>query len=164
MVGKRQLKIVSGGQTGVDRAALNVAMALGIPHGGWCPRGRRAEDGRISDSYLLQESESRDYSVRTEQNVIDSDATLILFRGKVTGGTRLTQHLASKHVKPQMRIDLQQADSPEQLELAANSIADWLAEQQTTVLNIAGPRESSNPGIHQQAMDFLLAVLEQFKA
>lgn len=163
MAEKRQLKIVSGGQTGVDRAALDVALTLGIPHGGWCPKGRRAEDGRIPDKYLLQESESRDYSVRTEQNVIDSDATLILFRAKVTGGTRLTQHLASKHVKPQMRIDLQQADSPEQLELATYSLADWLAEQQTAVLNIAGPRESSNQGIHHQAMDFLMAVLDQFK-
>ena len=163
MVEKRQLKIVSGGQTGVDRAALDVALALEILHGGWCPKGRRAEDGRIPDQYQLQESDARDYSVRTEQNVIDSDATLILFRSKVTGGTRLTQHLASKHAKPQMRIDLQQADSQQQLEIAETSISGWLTEHKVKVLNIAGPRESSNPGIHRQAMDFLRVVLAGLK-
>jgi hypothetical protein len=162
MVGKHQLKIVSGGQTGVDRAALDFAIAASIPHGGWCPKGRRAEDGRIPLPYQLQESDARDYAVRTEQNVIDSDATLILFRDKVSGGTRLTQYLASKHARPQMRIDLQQADSPEQLEIATVSVSKWLGEHQIRTLNIAGPRESSNPGIHRQALEFLSAVLGQF--
>lgn len=161
MVGKRQFKIVSGGQTGVDRAALDFALARSMPHGGWCPKGRRAEDGRIPDRYQLQESDARDYSVRTEQNVIDSDATLILFRDKVTGGTRLTQHLASKHARPQMRIDLQQADSPQQLEIATATVSKWVCEHQIRVLNIAGPRESSNPGIHHQALEFLSVVLGQ---
>jgi len=164
MTSKRKLKIVSGGQTGVDRAALDVAIALKIPHGGWCPKGRRAEDGKISKAYLLQESDARDYAVRTEQNVIDSDATLILFRHEVTGGTRLTQHLASKHARPQMRIDLQQADSQQQLEIAKTAVSDWLLEHETSVLNIAGPRESSNSGIHQQAIDFLMVVLAEIKA
>ena len=159
MFGKRQLKIVSGGQTGVDRAALDFALAQNIPHGGWCPKGRRAEDGQISNRYQLQESDARDYAVRTEQNVIDSDATLILFRDKLTGGTRLTQYLASKHARPQMRIDLQQADSPQQLEIAKASISDWLCEHQIKVLNVAGPRESSNPGIHQQTIEFLTVTL-----
>lgn len=155
---RKPFKIISGGQTGVDRAALDVALKLQIPHGGWCPKGRRAEDGRISREYQLQESDARDYSVRTEQNVIDSDATLILFRDKITGGTRLTQHLANKHERPQMRIDLQQADSDQQLEIAKSSIFQWLTTHTINVLNIAGPRESSNPGIHQQTMDFLTAV------
>ncbi len=159
---KKHFKIVSGGQTGVDRAALDVALTLQIPHGGWCPKGRRAEDGRISRKYQLRESDARDYAVRTEQNVIDSDATLILFREKITGGTRLTQHLASKHQRPQMRIDLQQADSDQQMEIAKSSISQWLAKHNVRVLNIAGPRESSNPGIHQQTMDFLRAVFCDF--
>ena len=155
-------KIVSGGQTGVDRAALDIAMALQIPHGGWCPKGRRAEDGRIASKYLLQETDARDYSVRTEKNVIDSDSTLILFRDTVTGGTQLTRYLASKHERPQMRIDLQQANSEQQLQLARSEISNWLKKHQIKVLNIAGPRESSNPGIYQQAMNFLSAVFTEF--
>mgnify|MGYP003793290687 CR=1 FL=1 len=87
-------KIVSGGQTGVDRAALDVAMQLGIPVGGWCPRGRRAEDGRIPDSYPLREASSVNYAKRTELNVRDSDGTLILSGGPLTGGTALTESLA----------------------------------------------------------------------
>lgn len=157
---ERQLKIVSGGQTGVDRAGLDVALAMGVPHGGWCPKGRRAEDGRIADVYQLRESDARDYAVRTEQNVMDSDGTLILFRDQVTGGTRLTRNLAVKHRRPQMRIDLQQADSLSQIEIARAEIFKWLKQHQIRVLNIAGPRESSSPGIHQQALSFLSQVLE----
>jgi hypothetical protein len=163
MSNKIAFKIVSGGQTGVDRAALDVALALKIEHGGWCPKGRRAEDGRISNDYLLKESDARDYAVRTEQNVIDSDATLILFRDTITGGTRLTRHLASRHGRPQMRIDLNQADSTEQIEVARKSISAWLTQHGIQVLNIAGPRESSSPGIHQQTVEFLTTVLVDIK-
>ena len=91
------VKIISGGQTGVDRAALDVAVELEIPHGGWCPKGRLAEDGRIPDSYKLRETTSREYAVRTEQNVLDSDGTLILYRESISGGTELTLRLAEKH-------------------------------------------------------------------
>lgn len=83
-------RIVSGGQTGVDRAALDVAMQLSIEHGGWCPRGRLAEDGTIPSRYDLRETRSAKYHVRTERNVVDSDATLILYRKSLTGGTLLT--------------------------------------------------------------------------
>ena len=94
------MKIISGGQTGVDRGALDAAISLGIPHGGWCPRGRLAEDGRIPDRYQLRETDSPDYPSRTEQNVLDSDATLILYRGRIAGGTEFTLRLAQQHGRP----------------------------------------------------------------
>ena len=103
------MKIISGGQTGVDRGALDAAMELGIPHGGWCPRGRTAEDGRIPDRYQLRETDSPDYSFRTEQNVLDSDATLILYRGRIAGGTELTLRLARQHGRPHLVVDLDAA-------------------------------------------------------
>lgn len=87
-------KIVSGGQTGVDRAGLDVAIQLGIDHGGWCPKGRRAEDGRIPGCYQLAEADSDEYAFRTERNVVDSDGTLILFFATLRGGTELTYRLA----------------------------------------------------------------------
>src|SRR5688572_16678238 len=94
------MKIISGGQTGVDRAALDVALELGLPCGGWCPKGRKAEDGVIDPKYPLQETSTDDYPQRTEKNVQDSDATLILTRGKPDGGTALTRSLAREHKKP----------------------------------------------------------------
>ena len=99
-------KIVSGGQTGVDRTALDVAIQLGLEHGGWCPRGRMAEDGRIPECYQLTECAEPDYRLRTEQNVIDSDGTLILFHEPLTGGTRLTRRFARKHIKPYLPLPL----------------------------------------------------------
>ncbi len=90
-------KIISGGQTGADMAALDVAIELGIPHGGWIPKGRKAEDGTLSDKYLLQETKTINYPQRTELNIVDSDGTLIISHGKLTGGSSLTQKVASKH-------------------------------------------------------------------
>ena len=99
--------IVSGGQTGVDRAALDVAIAIGIGHGGWCPAGRLSEDGTIPSRYDLQETDSPEYPVRTEKNVIDSDATLLLYEGRLKGGTLLTRRICVRHGKPDLvvRID-----------------------------------------------------------
>lgn len=148
-------KIVSGGQTGVDRAALDVAIYLEIPHGGWCPLGRRAEDGTIPETYLLRETTHRDYSVRTERNIIDSDGTLILFRYRTTGGTDLTRKLALKHRRPLICIDLEN-QSDDVLE----RVCLWIEEHQIDVLNIAGPRESSCQGIGKQAERFLVDVLK----
>lgn len=146
-------KIVSGGQTGVDRAALDAAIALGIPHGGWCPKGRLAEDGPIPPHYQLAETDSPDYGQRTERNVLDSDATLILCRGQPTGGTELTRRLARRHRKPHHLVDLQQPiDWP--------AIRRWLAKRGTGTLNVAGPRESQSPGIYAQAADFLRKLLK----
>ncbi|MDB4539517.1 putative molybdenum carrier protein [Saprospiraceae bacterium] len=148
-------KIVSGGQTGVDRAALDVAIFLDIPHGGWCPLGRRAEDGSIPETYLLQETTQRDYSIRTERNIIDSDGTLILFRNQTTGGTDLTRKLALKHRRPLVCIDLENQNDDD-----FERVCQWIEEQQINVLNIAGPRESSCRGIGKQAERFLVDVLK----
>jgi hypothetical protein len=147
--------IVSGGQTGVDRAALDVAIELGIEHGGWCPAGRLAEDGVIPAQYRLQESHSSDYSVRTEQNVIDSDATLLLFRTSIRGGTGLTARLAIRHARPSLAVDLNAVEWDAEVQRAQL----WLADLRPERLNVAGPRESSAPGIHEQSRTFLHRLL-----
>ena len=139
-----KLRIISGGQTGVDRGALDAAMELGIEHGGKCPQGRLAEDGTIPRKYQLKELPSRRYSVRTEQNVIESDATLILHYGELSGGTEFTRRMAIKNAKPYFLYDLTQ---PAELD----EVLHWLADEQVGTLNCAGPRESSCPGIQSLA-------------
>ena len=145
-------KIVSGGQTGVDRGALDAARQLGIRHGGWCPRGRLAEDGTIPAVYQLRETSSADYHVRTLRNVLDSDGTLILYRNALSGGSELTYRIAEKHNKPFLLMDLG-ADP------AADLVRRWLHETRIVTLNVAGPRESSAPGIAAAAAEFLARVL-----
>lgn len=147
-----QLKIVSGGQTGVDRGALDAAIYLGLPHGGWCPRGRLAEDGTIPPQYHLDEMPASQYAVRTEQNVVDSDATLILHAGPLSGGTRYTHQMACKHQKPVMLVDLHQ-------DTMIDEVKTWLRDHGVAVLNVAGPRESSLPGASDAARSFLLNLL-----
>ncbi len=149
------MRIVSGGQTGVDRAALDVAIELGLEHGGWCPQGRRAEDGAIAAEYRLRETESADYSVRTEANVRDSEATLILTWGVPSGGTALTIELARRLHRPSRVVDL--ADRPEREEAAT-----WLIETGIATLNVAGPRESRCPGIYAAARAYLRRLLLRF--
>jgi Circularly permutated YpsA SLOG family len=151
-VKSRPQKIVSGGQTGVDRAALDVAIALNIPCGGWCPRGRRAEDGRISDRYPLKETTSASYSSRTILNVRNCDGTLILTVGRTAGGTLLTKRTAQKWHKPYLVVDLKKDP-----ELAA--VHDWLQQQAIRVLNVAGPRAGQTPEAYPLAASFLLALL-----
>jgi hypothetical protein len=146
------VEIVSGGQTGVDRAALDVALALGLPCGGWCPRGRRTEDGPLPARYPLRETPSASYPERTEWNVRDSDGTLVLHRGRLRGGTALTVRLARRHGRPAMTVDLAAAPS-------APAVRDWIGRERIRRLNVAGPRESEHPGIHAQATQFLRAVL-----
>ena len=146
-------KIVSGGQTGVDRAALDVAIELNFPCGGWIPKGRRAEDGRLSPDYPLRETGGRGYAERTLLNVRDSDATLILTRGEPTGGTALTVEYAYSLDRPHLIVDLDASSGP-------GEAKEWLVENEARVLNVAGPRESSAAGIYDQATAYLLALLK----
>jgi len=145
-------KIVSGGQTGIDRAALDTAIELAIPHGGWCPKNRKALDGKINDKYQLTETPSENYPQRTQWNVRDSDATLILSWGKPDGGTALTCQLARNMDKPLFIIDLCNSFSIENFRL-------WLKQHQISTLNIAGPRHSKSPGIYDIAKTTLKQVL-----
>lgn len=145
-------KILSGGQTGVDRAALDVALDLKLPCGGWCPKGRRAEGGRIAARYPLIETPSDDYVQRTEWNVRDSDGTLILTLGAITGGTAYTLAWAKRLGKPCLTMDLAHRPS-------RRAVREWLTRHRIRVLNVAGSRESQRPGIYAQAALFLRALL-----
>ena len=145
-------RVVSGGQTGVDRAALDVALELGIPCGGWCPRGRRAEDGALPARYPLQETPTEEYAERTEWNVRDSDGTLVLTRGEPSGGIALTIELARQLGKPHLVLDLRR--QPE-----AADVIEWIHRERIGVMNVAGPRERSAPGSYEEAAVFLRHVL-----
>lgn len=146
-------RIVSGGQTGVDRAALDFAIEHRYPHGGYCPKGRKAENGLIPLCYQLVETDSEGYRQRTRRNVEESDATLILNVGELDGGTLETQRIAERLGKPILVIALDAAieDRHEQIVRAAA----WLRENDVQTLNVAGPRESKRPGIHHMAYAFL---------
>lgn len=139
-------KVVSGGQTGVDRAALDVALSLGIEIGGWCPKHRWAEDGTIPAKYPLFETRSSDVHVRTQRNVEISSATLVLTRGSPMGGTRYTVEIADSICRPVLVIDLNDGQ-PDHVQ----AIARWLDQVKPAVLNVTGPRESGAPGVTDQA-------------
>ena len=155
-------KIVSGGQTGVDRAALDVALDLGIPCGGWCPKGRLAEDGPISERYPLEETTLPIYPQRTEWNVRDSNGTLVLTMGALTGqvasapggsGTALTIQVARRQKKPCLVVELNNHPG-------VNAVHKWVQANQIQILNIAGPRESENRGIYSKSLEFLHQLLK----
>lgn len=136
----------------MDRAALDVALELGFPCGGWCPKGRRAEDGAIPDPYPLQETSASDYRVRTQKNIEESDGTLVLTWGLPMGGTALTLKLARRHHKPYFVVDLVHGGD-------ALGVQEWGWIKKIHTLNVAGPRESEAPGIHARAISFLKEVL-----
>ncbi len=147
--------IVSGGQTGVDRAALAWAISHRFAHGGWCPKGRRAEDGKIPARFKLRETKSGSYSDRTKRNVKDSDATLIIVRGKPTGGTALTERAALRMGKPFFVAKI--GESP------AEMVRLWLMQNVPAVLNVAGPRESGAPGIGRQTRRYLSDIFRDVR-
>jgi hypothetical protein len=139
-------KIVSGGQTGVDRAALDAGLYLKIEIGGWCPKGRLSEDGKIPDQYPLQETKSPAYPARTAANIKDSDGTLILYWGKMSGGTTLTFDLAFKMKKPCFAFNMEKPVSKEK-------VMKWIKDFQIYTLNIAGPRGSRSPKIYTDSLE-----------
>ena len=145
-------KVVSGGQTGVDRAALDAALAVGLACGGWCPRGRWAEDGPIAPRYPLVETPQATPAQRTAWNVRDSEATLVVARGALRGGTALALERARAEGRPVLVLDL----APES-DLAA--VEHWLDGCAARVLNVAGPRESEAPGIYEESLPLLTALL-----
>ena len=137
-------KIVSGGQAGVDRGALDAALEAGFPCGGWAPKGRTAEDGRIPERYPLQELAGAGYEERTLQNVLDSDGTAILHSGTLRGGTRQTMLHCVEHGKPFELVDATRTAPRD----AALKLADFIERNRLSVLNVAGPRASKWRGAH----------------
>ncbi|WP_456386965.1 putative molybdenum carrier protein [Desulfolithobacter sp.] len=148
------MKIISGGQSGADRAALDAAISLNIPHGGWLPRGRRTEEGPLPDRYRLQELPSANYRDRTRKNILDSDGTLIVSFGPLTGGSALTEALAIRHRRPCLHIDLE-LWHPKR---AQKAIEQWLKDHNIKTLNVAGPRASGEPRIYRAVYDLLLQI------
>ena len=144
-------KIISGGQTGADRAALDFAIKNNIPHGGWIPKGRLTEEGPLPSHYQLWETKSRSYVKRTEQNVIDSDGTLILSHGILTGGSAFTRRFAKEHQRPWLHIDLNNALMTE----SAEQIKRWIEENKIKTLNVAGPRASKDSRIYRKTLELL---------
>jgi hypothetical protein len=148
-------KIISGGQTGADLAALDVALEYGIPHGGWVSRGRRNESGTLPDRYRMKELSSINYPKRTELNIVDSDGTLILSHGKLSGEPALASRLIMKHRRPSLHVDLQDLSEYK----AAAIIKSWIETRAIKVLNVTGPKASEDPRIYGATERILKSVL-----
>jgi len=149
--------IISGGQAGADRAALDWAIEHDVPHGGWCPAGRRAEDGPLDARYMLTETESKHYRARTVRNVADSDATLILNMGELAGGSLETLRIAERRGKPVRVVQLDSALSDQVIA----GLRDWLQSAKAETLNVAGPRESKRPGTYDAALALLRRLFKR---
>jgi hypothetical protein len=145
-------RIISGGQTGADRGGLDAAIQLGLEHGGWCPKGRRAEDGRIPLHYNLTECDSREYPIRTRKNVAWSDGTIVFTRGPAQGGSRLTIQMALSLHKPMLPVDLDVFP-------IVMKISAWLAKNKIKILNVAGSRESTASNIQAEVRELLVGSI-----
>ncbi len=148
------MKIISGGQTGVDRAALDAALKRGIDCGGWCPAGRLDESGRIPDHYPLKELEEGSFAERTLQNVKDSDGTVVIYFNKLRAGTEYTVHCCKQLPHPHKLINAANISSQE----AAQSMVDFVREHKIDTLNVAGPRQSEWP----EGYEYAFRALEIF--
>lgn len=150
----KDIKIISGGQSGVDRAALDFALKNQISCGGWCPKGRLAEDGRLHPKYPLMETDSTQYHVRTKANVLEADGTLIICYSEPGGGTALTLQLTRLENKPFFIFKLDEACQNKLVKFLK-----WLTENKIAVLNIAGPRESESPGVYSKALGLFESII-----
>ncbi len=151
-------KVISGGQTGADRAALDAAISWGVPHGGWCPKGRLAEDGPISEKYHLRETKAEDYAIRTRANVEVADLTLIFSHGPLTGGSLLTQQFAEELQKPCVHIDL--LEQPDVFQRSEDTDGILLGIEDIT-LNVAGPRASGDSEIYIAVYTAMVRLLNE---
>ena len=147
------IKIISGGQTGVDRAALDFAINNGMPCGGWCPKGRLAEDGKLPLKYPLKETKTSNYPERTEKNILESDGTLIIYSDKFDRGTALTKNLCNKHKKACLIHKIEQAFEKDEFLL-------WIKKYRIKTLNVAGPRESISKGIYMKTLQFFEMIFK----
>jgi hypothetical protein len=148
-------KIISGGQTGADQAGLDAAIKHGIPHGGAIPKGRLTEDGVLSDKYQLEEMTTKSYPKRTEKNVVDSDGTVILTHGKLTGGSLLTRQKAIQHEKPVLHLDMDKLSVDE----AGGLMKGFIDENAIEVLNVAGSRASKDALIYEKTFGVVEGVI-----
>ncbi len=148
-------KILSGGQTGADRAALDAAIFCGLPYGGAIPAGRKTEAGPLPDEYRMQELASDRYPDRTEKNVQAADGTLILSHGALSGGSALTGRIAENEGKPCLHVDFHETPLPQAKELAIQ----WIRQYHIRILNVAGPRASSDPKIYDHTYSLIVSLI-----
>ena len=156
----RPFRVVSGGQTGVDRAALDAALELSVPCGGWCPAGRLAEDGVIPARYPVTELRCAGYAERTHKNVEDSDGTLIVTFGSASGGTARTIEVCEKLARPHLIVDAASIT----LEEAVSRAARFVTEEGVGQLNVAGPRASGEPRAYGYAYSLVRELCREFLA
>jgi len=151
-------KLISGGQSGCDQAAWNAAIDLLFPYGGWVPKGRKYENGRIPDYYIVKESSSSRYEPRTELNVQDSDVTLVFTRGEPSTGSKLTIEYAEVHNKPYLHIDLLRYSKEDAIKQVQEFLTD--IDKQDLIVNVAGQRESKAKGIQLEVRAIITEVLK----
>ncbi len=152
-------KIISGGQTGADIASIDAAIETDYSYGGWLPRGRKTENGPLAFKYKMQEMTRGGYPKRTEQNIQDSDGTVIFTHKKLTGGSRLTANIAESWGKPWLHINLSQIELMEVVAI----LEDWIVKNKIEVLNVAGSRASKDPKIYGKVHQTIKIIINNNK-